>query len=182
MSRLAKKPIILPPGVNVNLNLSSIEIKGQLGSINHSLPSMVSIRTEGNQIWVDRLSDDKKIRAAQGLIWALVRNAVLGVSTGFSKRLLMSGVGYRALKEKNSLILQVGFSRPIVIEPPEGIAIEVEKPDLIAVKGINKELVGLVASQIRSVRPPEPYKGKGIRYEGEIVRRKAGKAIGKAKK
>ncbi len=182
MSRLAKKPIELPPGVSVNLDLSFIEIKGQLGSINHSLPSMVSIRTEGNQIWVDRMSEDKKIRAFQGLIWALVRNAVYGVSTGFSRRLFITGVGYRALKEKDNLVLQVGFSKPVIIEPPEGIVIEVEKADIVVVKGINKELVGFVASQIRSVRPPEPYKGKGIRYEGEIVRRKAGKAIGKAKK
>ncbi len=181
MSRLAKKPLVIPEGVTVEYRDGSLEIKGPLGTITNEIPQLISLRINEGQIWIDRFFDNEKVKALQGLVWALVRNSITGVSTGFSKRLLISGVGYRASKEGENLILQLGYIKPVTITPPTGITLQVETPDMVVVKGANKELVGLVASYIRGTRPVEPYKGKGIRYEGEIVRRKAGKAVGKVK-
>lgn len=181
MSRLAKKPLVIPSGVTVEIDSGLIKVIGPLGSDVNTLPPAISLTKDGDKIWIERSFDDGKTKALQGLVWALVKNSIIGVSTGFSKRLLISGVGYRATKDGDNLILQIGYIKPVVYSPPEGINIVVESPDKVLVSGVSKELVGLVASQIRAVRPVEPYKGKGIRYEGEIVRRKAGKAVGKAK-
>jgi len=175
MSRVGKKPIEIPSGVTVTLNANTVTVKGPKGELTRSFNPDIEIKVEENIINISRPSDIKEHRALHGTTRALLANMVEGVSKGFEKSLELIGVGYRAQKQGKKLILNVGYSHPVEIEPEEGLEIEVPANTKVIVKGTNKERVGALAANIRDVRPPEPYKGKGIRYEGEFVRRKEGK-------
>ncbi|MCR4328296.1 MAG: 50S ribosomal protein L6 [Patescibacteria group bacterium] len=174
MSRLAKKPIVVPDGVEVHQEKDFLVIKGTRGMLTLPFLRGTTAKFEDKNIFFDGTGEKKWGATARGTMWALTRNAIEGVSQGFEKNLELEGVGYRAVIEGKDLVLHLGFSNPIRFTIPEGIAIVVEK-NKITVSGINKELVGEVSAQIRSYKKPEPYKGKGIRYKGEIIRRKAGK-------
>ena len=177
MSRIGRSPVKIPNGVQVTIDGDTVVVKGPRGELTRTFRPEILVRQEAGQITVHRPSDAPSVRALHGLTRALLNNMVLGVSTGFEKSLQVEGVGYRAEKNGKDLVLNVGYSHPVRFEPPAGISFEVEeKARLIKVLGPDKELVGQVAADIRKVRPPEPYKGKGIRYVGEHVRRKAGKA------
>lgn len=176
MSRIGKQPIPLPAGVEVNIDGNVVRVKGAKGEMTRTLPEAIQVAVEDGQIVVRRPSDEPKHRALHGLTRSLVANMVTGVTEGFQKSLEIRGVGYRASMQGKKLVLAVGYSHPVEMEPPAGIEIEVPRPTQIVVRGIDKELVGEIAARIRRVRPVEPYLGKGIRYEGERVRRKAGKA------
>ena len=177
MSRIGKAPILLPNGVEVGISGKSIEVKGPKGSLDFEVPGSISVRQDGDQIYVERPDDERTNRALHGLTRSLINNMVIGVSEGFSKELEIIGVGYRAqAKGQSSLELQLGFSHPISVDAPEGVSFDVPEPTRIIVSGIDKQIVGQVAADIRSYRKPEPYKGKGVRYLGEHVVRKAGKA------
>jgi large subunit ribosomal protein L6 len=169
-------PIEIPSGVEVETNGSSVKVKGPKGELSHTFPETISFKREGNQLHVERASEDKFGRTIHGTARALVSNMVVGTSKGFSKTLEVQGVGYRAEMKGKTLTLYVGYSHPIEMEPPAGISFATAEGGLIIVSGHNKELVGEVAARVRKTRPPEPYKGKGIRYQGEYVRHKAGKA------
>jgi large subunit ribosomal protein L6 len=175
MSRIGKKPIEIPAGVTITIDNSTVTVKGPKGELTRSFNPDIEIKVEENIINVSRPSDAKEHRALHGTTRALLSNMVEGVSKGFEKSLELIGVGYRAQKQGNKLILNVGYSHPVEITPEEGIEVEVPANTKLIVKGINKERVGALAANIRDVRPPEPYKGKGIRYVGEFVRRKEGK-------
>jgi large subunit ribosomal protein L6 len=175
MSRIGNQPIELPRGVEVTLEGSHVRMKGPKGQLERDLSTEMTIQLKDGTLSVSRPSDKPEHRAVHGLTRALLANMAVGVSEGFTKTLEIQGVGYRAAKQGNNLSLQVGFSRPIDVAPPKGIEFELENPTTIHIHGIDKELVGQVAADVRGVRPPEPYKGKGIRYRGEYVRRKAGK-------
>lgn len=175
MSRVGRKPIEIPSGVTVTVNNNTVIVKGPKGELTNSFNPDITINVEENIINVTRPSDVKEHRALHGTTRALLSNMVEGVSKGFEKSLELIGVGYRAQKQGKKLVLNVGYSHPVEIEPEEGIEIDVPANTKVIVKGINKERVGAIAANIRDVRPPEPYKGKGIRYEGEFVRRKEGK-------
>lgn len=175
MSRIGKKPIAIPAGVEVTLDGVVLTVKGPKGTLTRTLHSEVQVKVEGSEIIVDRPSDHKLHRALHGTTRSVVANMVEGVTNGFTKTLELVGVGYRAAKSGNNLTLNVGYSHPVEITPEAGIEFEVPAQTQIIVKGIDKERVGQVASEIRAVRRPEPYKGKGIRYQGEQVRRKEGK-------
>jgi len=179
VSRIGRAPIKIPAGVEVTLNGSLIEVKGPKGQLSKELHPEMNVQVLDGSIVVTRPSDEKEHRSLHGLTRALIANMVKGVTEGFSRNLEIVGVGYRAAKQGNKLVLTVGYSHPVEMEPAPGIEIEVPAPTKITVKGIDKELVGQTAANIRDVRRPEPYLGKGIRYEGEKVRRKAGKT-GKA--
>jgi large subunit ribosomal protein L6 len=182
MSRIGKLPVMIPQGVTVNINKNHVVIKGPKGQLSKDFLPEIDIKQEAGKIVVTRNSDHRIHRAKHGLTRALLNNMIIGVSVGFKRELEIEGVGYRAVLEGKNLVLNVGYSHPVVIEPPEGVTFEV--PDRtgrqLIISGIDKEVVGEIAAQIRRTRPPEPYKGKGIRYAGEQIRRKAGKA-GKAK-
>jgi len=181
MSRIGKLPISIPSGVTVNIDKNSVVVKGPKGELSRDFPPEIGLKEENGQILVTRRSDHRTHRSKHGLTRALLNNMVTGVSTGFRRQLYIEGVGYRASLEGKNLVLNVGYSHPVVFEPPEDVQFEVDRSGRdLAVIGIDKELVGEMSARIRRVRPPEPYKGKGIRYVGERVRRKAGKA-GKAK-
>ena len=175
MSRVGKKPIEIPAGVTVTINGSVVTVKGPKGELTRTFNPDIEIKIEENIINVSRPSDSKEHRALHGTTRALLANMVEGVSKGFERGLELIGVGYRAQKQGNKLVLNVGYSHPVEIEPEAGLEIEVPANTKIIVKGTSKERVGALAANIRDVRPPEPYKGKGIRYEGEFVRRKEGK-------
>lgn len=181
MSRIGRMPIEIPAGVTVTYDNHHMNVKGPKGELSRDLHPDMNITVEGNTITVTRPSNDKNHRSLHGLTRALVANMVTGVSEGFTKTLEINGVGYRAAKQGNKLALTLGFSHPVEMEAPAGITIEVPAPNKIVVSGADKEVVGAVAADIRKWRKPEPYKGKGIRYEGEVVRRKAGKAGAKGK-
>jgi large subunit ribosomal protein L6 len=172
-------PIIVPKGVDVKVDGASVTVKGPKGELSREINSEMTLEQTDGQITVSRPSDQARHRAQHGLTRALVNNMVVGVSEGFAKTLEMQGVGYRAQMQGRDLVLAIGFSHPVNVPPPAGIEFEVEGTSRIIVRGINREQVGQVAADVRKIRPPEPYKGKGIRYLGEYVRRKAGKA-GKA--
>lgn len=177
MSRIGRMPIPLPKGVNVDIDGSKVVVKGSKGTLEQSFRPEMTVRLEDGVIYVDRPSDGREHRAFHGLTRSLLNNMVVGVSEGFKRRLEVEGVGYRAEMEGGNLVLNVGYSHPVIIEPPENVQFEAEnRGKLIIVSGIDKQVVGEISAKIRKVRPPEPYKGKGIRYEGEHVRRKAGKA------
>ena len=177
MSRIGKAPISVPNGVEIGISGKSVEIKGPKGTLDLEVPGSISVRQDGDQVLVERPDDERTSRALHGLTRSLINNMVIGVSEGFSKELEIIGVGYRAqAKGQSSLELQLGFSHPVSVEAPEGISFEVPEPTRIIVTGIDKQAVGQVAANIRSFRKPEPYKGKGVRYLGEHVARKAGKA------
>jgi large subunit ribosomal protein L6 len=172
-------PIVVPKGVDVRVDGVNVTVKGPKGELSREINGEMTLEQSDGQIVVSRPSDQPRHRAQHGLTRALVNNMVQGVSEGFTKTLEMQGVGYRAQMQGNELVLAIGFSHPVNVPPPPGIEFEVEGTSRIIVKGINREQVGQVAADVRKIRPPEPYKGKGIRYLGEYVRRKAGKA-GKA--
>ncbi len=176
MSRIGKKPVPVPSGVTVSIDSKSVVVKGPKGELSRVLPGEVNITQEGEEILVTRQDDSRTSRARHGLSRTLIANMVEGVSKGFEKRLEIKGVGYRAAVKGKTLTMNLGYSHPVEFEPPTGIEFKVENNTNVIVSGIDKELVGTVAAKIRDARPPEPYKGKGVRYLGEMVRRKAGKA------
>jgi large subunit ribosomal protein L6 len=176
MSRIGRLPITVPSGVDVTIDGRLVTVKGPKGTLSRTLhPDMVVSREDGTLV-VTRPTEQKMHRQLHGLTRTLVNNMVVGVTDGYRKGLEITGVGYRAALNGNKLTLNLGYSHPIEIDPPDGISFEVENPTRLAVVGIDKELVGQVAAQVRSTRKPEPYKGKGVRYAGEYIRRKAGKA------
>lgn len=182
MSRIGKRPITIPAKVTVTVNGQEVVVKGPKGELSRVLPAGVTINTQDDVINVNRVNESRMARERHGLCRTLVANMVEGVSNGFQRRLEIQGVGYRAAVQGRNLNLSMGYSHPVLIEPPEGIQFQVENNTNVIVTGIDKEIVGNTAAKIRSVRPPEPYKGKGIRYQGEAVRRKVGKTGGKGKK
>jgi large subunit ribosomal protein L6 len=175
MSRIGKRPIELPTSVNVAISPGRVQVNGPLGELSQVVPSRMKIEQREGEIVVERPTERGDDRALHGLTRTLVANMVEGVTKGFEKRLELQGVGYRATLKGASLELSVGYSHPVTVEPRQGVSFEVPVPTQIVVKGIDKQAVGQLAAEIRKVRPPEPYKGKGIRYEGEYVRRKVGK-------
>jgi large subunit ribosomal protein L6 len=179
MSRVGKNPIPVPSGVEVQIQGNHVSVKGPKGELSRELNREMRIEQKDGEILVSRPSDQPRHRAMHGLTRSLVANMVTGVTAGFSKTLELQGVGYRAQMQGNELVLAIGYSHPVNVPPPPGVEFEVEGTSKIIVKGINREHVGQAAADVRKIRPPEPYKGKGIRYSGEYVRRKAGKA-GKA--
>ena len=183
MSRIGNAPIEIPAGVTVTLgDENKVTVKGPKGELSRELHKDMKITVEGSVITVERPSDDKLHRSLHGLTRSLIHNMVLGVTEGFSKKLEINGVGYRAAKQGKNLNLSLGFSHPVVVEPPTGISFDAPSATQIIVSGIDKDAVGAMAAKIRSYREPEPYKGKGIKYEGEHIRRKVGKAGAKGKK
>ena len=170
-------PVIVPDGVDIKIKGSNVQVKGPKGELQHTFPADMEIKLEKGEVKVNRPSDEPNHRALHGMTRALINNMVVGVSSGFSKVLEVNGVGYRASLDGENLVLNVGYSHPVIVEPPEGIEFEVdERTRQITVKGYDKQVVGHIAADIRKVRPPEPYKGKGIKYLDERIRRKAGKA------
>ena len=182
MSRIGRQPIAVPAGVEVKIEGSNVSVKGPKGETSRVLNKAMIIKLEDSTITVDRPTDNKEHRSMHGLTRTLISNMVVGVTKGFSRTLEINGVGYRAAKSGNKLNLTLGFSHPLELDPPTGVTIEVPQPNRIVVMSISKEAVGSFAAKIRSYREPEPYKGKGIKYEGEVVRRKVGKAGAKGKK
>ncbi len=177
MSRIGRAPIAVPSGVEVDLNGRTVVVTGPKGRLERQLPGAISVRSEPGTLVVERPDDARTNRALHGLTRSLVANMVTGVTEGFAKELEIVGVGYRATaRGANQLELALGFSHPVIVDAPEGISFEVPAPTRIMVRGIDKEKVGQVAADIRKLRKPEPYKGKGVRYVGEVVLRKAGKA------
>jgi large subunit ribosomal protein L6 len=176
MSRIGNKPVDVPQGVDVRIDGSVVTVKGSKGELARTFHERIAFDLEDGAVNVTRPDDGRESRALHGLSRALLANMVTGVSDGFRKELEIHGVGYRATLKGSDIELLVGFSHPVIVEAPDGITFEVPEPTRIAVSGIDKEQVGQIAANIRKVRPPEPYKGKGIRYVGEYVRRKAGKA------
>jgi len=176
VSRIGRKPISLPPGVEINIENNNITVKGPKGTLSQTISEDIIIDRQESELLVKRPSDAKKHRALHGLTRALVANMVEGVTNGFEKKLEMVGVGYRAQMQGSKLVINIGFSHPVEVEPPEGIQFEVPAVTRITVKGIDKQLVGNTAAHIRAIRKPEPYKGKGLKYENEVIRRKAGKS------
>jgi large subunit ribosomal protein L6 len=177
VSRIGKAPIPVPSGVDVSISGSAVTVKGPKGELSREIPGGISLRQDGDVLVVERPDDERRSRAMHGLVRSLVNNMVVGVTDGFRKELDIVGVGYRAAAQgKSKLDLSLGFSHPVVVEAPDGVEFVVPAPTRIEVHGIDKQLVGQVAADIRSLRKPEPYKGKGVRYVDERVRRKAGKA------
>jgi large subunit ribosomal protein L6 len=176
MSRIGNKPIPLPKGVTVELNGLHITVKGPKGTLERDLRPEINVKQEEGQLVVTRPSEDNLHRSLHGLTRTLIANMVTGVTDGFTRNLEIAGVGYRVAKDGNNLVFSLGFSHPVRVEPPSGITFNVETPTRLSVSGIDKQVVGEQAAQIRKLREPEPYKGKGITYQGERIRRKAGKA------
>jgi large subunit ribosomal protein L6 len=176
MSRIGKLPIPVPSGVNVKLESNHVTVEGPKGKLERSLPSQIAIELDDGRLTCTRPTDGREHRSLHGLTRTLLANMVTGVSAGFRKDLELVGVGYRAQKQGDELVLALGFSHPVRFRPPEGIQVEVADPTHFAITGISKERVGQVAADLRRLRPPEPYKGKGMMYRGEKIRRKAGKA------
>lgn len=175
MSRIGKKPVMLPEGVTVTIDGTSVVVKGPKGELTNTFHKDMKISLEDNSVVVERPSDSKLHKTFHGTTRSLINNMVIGVSEGFKKDLVIKGVGYRAQLQGNTLVLSAGYSHPVELEIPEGITVEVPKPVNVSVMGINKEVVGEFAANIRAVRKPEPYLGKGIRYSDEQIRRKEGK-------
>jgi len=175
MSRIGKKPIEIPAGVTVDIVNNEIKVKGQKGELSYTFSPELTVAKDDNKVIVTRPSDEARFRALHGLTRTLIANMVAGVSEGYQKTLEIVGVGYRAALKGNNLEIAVGYSNPVVVKPVPGVTFEVPAPNKVVVKGIDKQLVGQVAANIRKIRPPEPYKGKGIKYLGEHIRRKAGK-------
>jgi large subunit ribosomal protein L6 len=182
VSRIGKMPITVPAGVTVTIENNHVTVKGPKGELSRQINKNMKLTMDNGVITVERPDDEKENRSLHGLSRTLINNMIVGVTQGFSKTLEINGVGYRAAKQGQNINFTLGFSHPVVKEPPAGITFEVPAPNKIVVSGADKEVVGAVAAEIRTLRPPEPYKGKGIRYEGEHVRRKIGKAGAKGKK
>jgi large subunit ribosomal protein L6 len=179
MSRIGKKPIDVPAGVTVTVDGRNVTVKGPRGTLTRSLPPIVGVKVDGAVVNVSRPNDETASKAMHGLTRTLVANMVDGVTKGFQKNLDIVGVGYKAENKPWGLLMSLGYSHQIEVKAPEGIKLNAPTPTSIVVDGANKEVVGQVAAEIRSLRPPEPYKGKGVKYQGEVIRRKAGKAGGK---
>ena len=176
MSRIGKMPIAIPAGVTVEIaENNKVTVKGPKGTLERVLPSEMDIKMEGSEIVVSRPNDLKKMKSLHGLTRTLINNMVIGVTEGYEKKLEVNGVGYRAQKQGKKLVLSLGYSHPVEMEDPEGLETVLDGQNIIVVKGIDKEKVGQYAAEIRSKRAPEPYKGKGIKYETEVIRRKVGK-------
>ena len=182
MSRIGKKPITVPAGVEVKINGSEVTVKGPKGELKNTFNADMAIAMEGNEIIVTRPSDDKEHRSLHGLTRTLIANMVEGVANGYSKTLEVNGVGYRVQKQGKNLVMNLGFSHQVIVEEVPGITIEVPGPNQIIISGADKQQVGQFAAEVREKRPPEPYKGKGIKYVGEYIRRKEGKAAKGSKK
>lgn len=182
MSRIGKKPIEIPAGVEVKINGNEITVKGAKAELHGTFNKEIGVKVEGNEIIVTRPTDDKEHRSLHGLTRTLIANMVEGVTKGFTKELDVNGVGYRAAKQGNNLVMNLGFSHQVTVSETEGISIEVPNPNKIIISGSDKQQVGQFAADVRAKRPPEPYKGKGIKYVDEYVRRKEGKAAKGAKK
>ena len=180
MSRIGNKPIAIPEGVDVKVNGSEVTVKGPKGTLNDTFRSEINIAVEGNEVIVTRPSDAKEHRALHGLTRTLIANMIEGVSKGFAKELEVNGVGYRVAKQGKDLVMNLGYSHQVIMSETDGISIEVPNPNKIIISGPDKQKVGQFAAEVREKRPPEPYKGKGIKYVGEYIRRKEGKA-GKGK-
>ena len=179
MSRIGKKPVPIPSGVDVKVDGTTIKVKGPKGEMSYTFQPSMSVRMENGELIVDRATEEKTDRASHGLTRALIANMVHGVTEGFKKTLEIVGVGYKAEKKGKNLVVTVGYSHPVEYPEPAGITLTAPTPTTIVVEGIDKQKVGQVAAELRQFRKPEPYKGKGIRYQGEQVRRKAGKTAGK---
>ena len=182
MSRIGKKPITIPAGVDVKLNGSEVTVKGPKGELKNTFNSAMNIAVEGNEIVVTRPSDAKEHRSLHGLTRTLIANMVEGVTNGYTKELEVNGVGYRAQKQGKNLVMNLGYSHQVIMEEIPGITIEAPTPNKIVISGADKQMVGQFAAEVREKRPPEPYKGKGIKYAQEYIRRKEGKAAKGAKK
>ena len=176
MSRIGRQPIVLPTGVTVTVGEGNlVTVKGPLGTLSETIRPSISVKVEGNTVLVERSSEEKLDKSLHGLSRTLINNMVVGVTTGYSKKLEIIGVGYRAQKQGKTLVLNLGFSHVVNFEEKDGITFEVPDQTTVIVKGISKQTVGQIAAQIREKRPPEPYHGKGVKYAGEFIRRKAGK-------
>ena len=176
MSRIGKKPITIPAGVTVTIDGQRVTVKGAKGTLVHDVPAPIAVAVEGNEIIVTRPNDERRNRSLHGLSRTLVANMVEGVLNGYSKTLEVNGVGYRAAKQGKDLVMNLGFSHQVTVSEVEGISIEVPNPNTIVISGADKQQVGQFAAEVRKKRPPEPYKGKGIKYADEHIRRKEGKA------
>jgi len=176
MSRIGRLPVEIPAGVKVSLEGKTITVKGSKGELTHTIPNFINAEVEGNKVNVTRENEQKETKALHGLTRALINNMMIGVTAGYRKELEISEGGYRAQKRGKELVLNLGYSHDVIFEEGDGITFEVENPNKIAVVGIDKQKVGQIASEIRGKRPPEPYLGKGVRYAGEVIRRKTGKA------
>ncbi|GAA1823408.1 50S ribosomal protein L6 [Luedemannella flava] len=177
MSRIGRKPITVPAGVEIKIEGQTVKVKGPKGELSHVLAEPITAeRGEDGQLYVSRPNDERKAKELHGLSRTLISNMVVGVTEGYKKSLEIAGTGYRVAAKGSDLEFALGFSHPVLVSPPAGITFAVEKPTLFHVSGIDKQQVGEVAANIRKIRPPEPYKGKGVKYQGEVIRRKAGKA------
>jgi large subunit ribosomal protein L6 len=176
MSRIGRKTIPVPTGVDVTINGQTVKVKGPKGELSHTLAEPITIERSENELVVKRPNDERKAKELHGLSRTLVANMVVGVTDGYRKSLEIAGTGYRVTAKGKDLEFALGFSHPVLVPAPEGITFTVERPTLFHIAGIDKQQVGEVAANIRKIRPPEPYKGKGVRYQGEVIRRKAGKA------
>ena len=176
MSRIGRKPINIPAGVEVTVNGSEVTVKGPKGTLDQTFNPKMAIAVEGSEILVTRPDDEKESRSLHGLTRTLLHNMIVGVTDGYKKELEVNGVGYRVAKEGKNLVMNLGYSHQVTMDEPEGITIDVPSPNKIVISGADKQKVGQFAAEVREKRPPEPYKGKGIRYAGEFVRRKEGKA------
>ncbi|MEV4618656.1 50S ribosomal protein L6 [Asanoa sp. NPDC049573] len=176
MSRIGRKTIPVPTGVDITINGQTVQVKGPKGQLSHTLAEPITIERAENELVVKRPNDERKAKELHGLSRTLVANMVVGVTDGYRKTLEIAGTGYRVTAKGKDLEFALGFSHPVVVPAPDGITFTVERPTLFHIAGIDKQQVGEVAANIRKIRPPEPYKGKGVRYQGEVIRRKAGKA------
>ncbi len=183
MSRIGRKPIPVPTGVEITIDGQTVKVKGPKGSLEHTVSEPITVeRGESGELLVNRPNDERRAKELHGLSRTLVANMIVGVTEGYKKSLEINGTGYRVTAKGSDLEFALGFSHPVLVQAPEGIAFAVERPTLFHISGIDKQLVGEVAANIRKIRPPEPYKGKGVKYQGEVIRRKAGKAGGKGGK
>ncbi|HET6481437.1 MAG TPA: 50S ribosomal protein L6 [Actinoplanes sp.] len=176
MSRIGRKSIPVPAGVDVTITGQTVKVKGPKGELSHTVAAPITVEREGAELHVNRPNDERKAKELHGLSRTLVANMIVGVTEGYKKTLEINGTGYRVTAKGKDLEFALGFSHPVNVVPPTGITFAVERPTLFTVAGIDKQLVGEVAANIRKIRPPEPYKGKGVKYQGEVIRRKAGKA------
>jgi large subunit ribosomal protein L6 len=176
MSRIGRKSIPVPAGVDITINGQTVKVKGPKGELSHTVAEPIKVEQDGGELHVNRPDDERRSKELHGLSRTLVANMIVGVTEGYKKTLEINGTGYRVTARGNDLEFALGFSHPVNVVPPSGISFSVERPTQFTVSGIDKQLVGEVAANIRKIRPPEPYKGKGVKYQGEVIRRKAGKA------